>query len=194
MSKDIDGKQKSSKMDTITATKKTGGDLTIEAPQKKQALPKRGDSVEIEVTNDKVPPRGILWYVFFVLSFVALSALAVYLSEWVALFFVVVMSIAILWRGHNSNRMKFEVNKTGVVVNGREFQFEQIDRYYFSEIGEDITVNIVLAKKRFPILAYILLNGDDFENVREKLANQIPETEPRGENFPDLIIRIALTS
>lgn len=176
-------------LDGITSPKPVTQDEITEDTKKKHNESRKFSLLEIEVTTDKIPQRGILWYILFCLSFIGLSAITIYLSEWVALFFVVVASFAIVWHGHSHNRMKLEVGSTGVIVNGREFIFEQIDRYYFSEMGDDIALNLILAKKRFPILTFILLNSDDFEKLRDRLTSQIPETEPRGESMPDFIIR-----
>lgn len=177
------------RLDGITSAKTVNQEEITEDMQKKHDAPMKSPHLETAVTDNKVPHRGILWYILFVLVFIIMSSLTIYFTERAVLFVLVVSTVAILWHGHNINKMKLEINDTGIVVNGRIFLFVQIDRYYFSEIGDDITLNIVLAKKRFPILTYILLDSNDFEKIREKLANQIPETEPREESFTDLFIR-----
>src|SRR3990167_9753477 len=106
-------------------------------------LPKNtsGPSVKLQVTDNKIPHRGVLWYILFTFVFLGASGLIIYFRDWALLFFVVVFAGITLWRGNKGTDITLEIDNEGVKINAKKFFFEQIESWYFSRIGGDFTIN-----------------------------------------------------
>lgn len=146
-------------------------------------------SFSIKVTDNKIPNRGFLWYVLFSLIFLASSAIIIYMGDWPLLFFVIVFAGVTLWRGHAGREMDFEIDQNGVRIDEKKFLFEQIESWYFSRVGDDVTVNFQLVKKYLPRLSFILTESMYLEQTRKSLESRVPEIEPKEEGFIDFFIR-----
>lgn len=173
------------KMDTITSGEKSDE----AAPKTTPEQAKKDSAVSLGMTDNKIPHRGVIWYVFFVLTFLASSALIVYLSDWALLFFVVVFAGVTLWRGNMGTNIKFAINQEGIRVNEKMFLFNQVESWYFSTIGDDFTITLQMVKKYLPRLTYIFDDEKYLEQLRKALGDRIPETEPREESILDFVIR-----
>ncbi|RJO62273.1 hypothetical protein C4544_00280 [candidate division WS5 bacterium] len=146
-------------------------------------------SFRIKVTDNKIPNRGFLWYIFFSLVFLASSAIIIYIGDWPLLFFVIVFAGVTLWRGHAGKEMDFEIDQNEVSIDEKKFPFEQIESWYFSRVGDDVTINFQLVKKYLPRLSFILNESKDLKQTRKALGSRVPEIEPKEEGFIDFFIR-----
>jgi|GEM_PF-1478292 len=146
--------------------------------------------VNFEVTDNKIPHRGTPWYVAATILFISVSGFAIYQQDWSLLFFMVVFSGVILWRGHRGVVISLEINEGGVRINKKQISFNEIETFYFSKLGDDITVTFKMVKKYYPQMAFILASGNDAHSIKQRLvAANIHQSDPREEGYIDLVIR-----
>ncbi len=159
--------------------------ISESSPQKNTVV----SSVKIQVTDNKIPARGLLWYIIFTIVFLGSAGLIIYLRDWALLFFVIVFSGVTLWRGNKGAVMDLEVGSDGVKVNNKTFLLDEIESFYFSRIGEDFTITFQMMKKYLPRLTFIFIDYKYLEQIRQRINDKVPEREPREESYVDLLIR-----
>ncbi len=149
---------------------------------------KTGQAVKIKALDQKVPHRGFVWYILFILVFLLSSGLTIYFRDWVLLFFIMVFAIVTLWRQNLTAESELVFNDLSVLIGGKEFQYNQIESFYFSSSGDDITITFQMVRKIYPKLTFII-NEKAVEPIRKRIGEKVPESEPRPESIIDLIIR-----
>lgn len=148
-----------------------------------------GSYLSLKATDNKIPTRDILWYIFFTVMFLTVSATSIYLRDWALLSFVVVAAGVTLWRGNRGIDIILTVDNKGIKIDSKQFFYNHIENFYFSNIGEHATVTFQPLKKYDPRITLILLEEGSVEAIREKIGDNVPEKEPRDEGFLDFIIR-----
>jgi len=181
-------------LDLNKTTDLSGNISNIENKPQDNALSKRSRekqtvSYVCEATDNIIPHRNVVWYVFFTITFMIASTLVIFFADWPLLFVVIVAAGVILWRGHEGTKMKIEVTNEGILVNNKKFLFDNMNSFYISRIGEDMTINIILMKKYLPKLTYIFFQKEDAEKVKTIMEKKVPTMEQRKESYVDLIIR-----
>jgi hypothetical protein len=175
------------KIDTITQAKKPdSGNL----PQKQNTKSAPVEpSINLKVIDNKIPPRGFLWYAIFTVIFIVATGLIIYFVDWALLFFVVVFGGVTLWRGNKGTEISLEIGSESIKINDKVFAFDTIESFYFSRIGDDFTVTFQMVKKYLPRLTFIFSDSIYVDQIRKRLGDKVPETEQREENMLDFIIR-----
>lgn len=184
MPKEKKKKEDAPKLDTIAPGKRVDKKADVAV-----AVSKKDSTAGFKMTDNKIPHRGVLWYVVFSLIFLVSSALIIYLSDWALLFFVVVFSGVTLWRGNMGTDINVGIYQEGIKINDKEFFFDQIESWHFSSIGDDYTVSFQMVKKYLPRLTFIFTDENYIDKIREGLGGRVPETEPREESIVDFLIR-----
>jgi len=141
------------------------------------------------VTDNIIPHRGVLWYIFFTFVFMGSSALIIFYTDWALLFVIIVVAGVLLWRGHQGTKMSLEITEKGIKVNNKKFSFDDINSFYISKIGDNATINIILIKKYLPKLTYIFFNDEDMLQIKKRIEEHVPTMGKRDESYIDLIIR-----
>jgi len=155
---------------------------------KQQSIPT--NPISFDVTDNKIPPRGTQWYIGVTLAIMISTGLVIYLQDWYLLFFIIVFSGVILWRGHKGSSINLGFDDEGMSLNKKRFSFDDIDTFYFSKFGEDTTITFRMIKRYYPRITFILSSNEDSQIIRQRLVTaEVPESESRDEGFMDHITR-----
>ncbi len=187
MSKEKTKNNKTQKIDTITPMRKmtdSKADLPVQTKPVRQ-----NPTNQFKMIDNRVPKRGVLWYIIFSVIFLAFSAFLIYIRDWVLLSFSMIFSVATLWRHNIGKEINITIDSESIVINNRKFFFYQIESWYFSMIGDDFTITFQLVKKYLPRLTYLFNDPKYIDQLRKNLGNKIPEMVPKEESYVDLIIR-----
>ncbi|OGB74283.1 hypothetical protein A2V68_00785 [candidate division Kazan bacterium RBG_13_50_9] len=146
--------------------------------------------IEWEAAEFETHQRGAIWYVAAAIILILALVLTLYLRHWI-LSAVVVMVGVILYLSSSirPRKLRYRIDASGIAVGGKAFGFDQLKAFWFVETPTGTTLNLISTLRLMPVIS-IRIEGTTKEKIRAVLAQVLPESRNKGEDWIDRINRL----